>query len=198
MLNDLNADQARFMAILARTACVERDTLLGIVAEKNLTELQPARGEHNPTAALGFEPLSPEAPQAAALGGAIAMWSETARRELYALMRIGQGQLAAKKWYRGLFEAEVLGDSTVTSALMEDPDLHDHITKSLYEAKLSVDGTSTLFKVDQQHPRGDDRQLRNRPAGAGPVGIKLALIESHGATAMANEGMHPCKVNLFQ
>ena len=114
--------------------------MLGNVAEKYLVELKPARGEHNPTAALGFEPLSSEAPQMAALGEAIAMLSETARRELYALMRIGQGHLAAKKkkWYRGLSDAEVLGDSTVTSALMEDPDLHDHITKGLYEAKLSV------------------------------------------------------------
>lgn len=138
MLKDLNADQARFIAILARTARAQRDSLLGNLAEENLTELQPARGEHNPTAALGYEPLSPEAPQVAALGEAIAMLSETARRELYALMRIGQGHLAAKKWHRGLSEAELLGDSTVTSTLMEDPDLHDHITKGLYEAKLSV------------------------------------------------------------
>jgi hypothetical protein len=138
MLKNLNADQARFIAILAKTARAQRDSVLGNVAEEDLAELKPARGEHNPTAALGFEPLSPEAPQAAALGEAIAMLSETARRELYALMRIGQGHLAAKKWYRGLSEAEVLGDSTVTSALMENPDLHDHITKGLYEAKLSV------------------------------------------------------------
>jgi hypothetical protein len=138
MLKDLNADQARFIAILARTARAQRDSLLGNVAEANLMELKPARGEHNPTAALGFEPLSPEAPQTAALGEAVAMLSETARRELYALMRIGQGHLAVKKWNRGLSEAKLLGDSTVTSALMEDPDLHDHVTKGLYEAKFSV------------------------------------------------------------
>ena len=97
MLKDLNVDQAHFIAILARTARAQRDALLGNVAEQDLAELKPARGEHNPTAALGFELLSSEASQTAALGEAIAMLSETARRELYALMRIGQGHLAAKK-----------------------------------------------------------------------------------------------------
>ena len=138
MLKDLNMDQARFIAILARTARAQRDATLGNVAERNLAELEPARGEHNPIAALGFEPLSPEAPQTAALSEAIVTLSETARRELYALMRIGQGHLAAKKWRRGLSEARVLGDSTIISTLMEDPDLHDHLTKGLYEAKLSA------------------------------------------------------------
>jgi hypothetical protein len=31
----------------------------------------------------------------------------------------------------------MLGDETVTAAIIEDPDLHDHLTKGLYEAKLS-------------------------------------------------------------
>ena len=52
-------------------------------------------------------------------------------------MRIGQGHLAAKTWDRGLSEAEVLGEDTITAAIVEDADLHDHIAKGLYEAKLS-------------------------------------------------------------
>jgi hypothetical protein len=51
-------------------------------------------------------------------------------------MRIGQGHLGAKKWHRGLSEAEVLGSDTITAAILEDADLHDHLTKGLYEAKL--------------------------------------------------------------
>jgi hypothetical protein len=39
----------------------------------------------------------------------------------------------AKKWHRGLVEAENLGDEAVTATLIEDPDLHDHLMKSLYE-----------------------------------------------------------------
>jgi hypothetical protein len=76
--------------------------------------------------------------QVAALRDALAALSEPARREVYALMRIGQGHLAANKWYRGLAEAERLGDETVAAAIVEDADLHHHITKGLYEAKLAV------------------------------------------------------------
>jgi hypothetical protein len=97
MLKDLNVDQARFVAILARTARIQRDSLLGHVPEEDLGGLQPGRGEHNPTAELGFEPLAPEAPQTASLREAIATLSDIACQELYALMRIGQGNLAAKK-----------------------------------------------------------------------------------------------------
>jgi hypothetical protein len=50
-------------------------------------------------------------------------------------MRIGQGHLAAKKWHHGLSEAELLGDNVITAAITDDPDLHDHVTKGLYEAK---------------------------------------------------------------
>ncbi len=137
MLKDLNADQARFIALLANTARAQRDALLGNVAEDDLDGLQPERGNHNPTAELGFEPLPPEASPTAALRDAIGSLSEPARRELYVLMRIGQGHLAAKNWHRGLSEAEMLGEETITAAIIEDPDLHDHLTKGLYEAKLS-------------------------------------------------------------
>jgi hypothetical protein len=138
MLKDLNVRQARFIALLARTARMQRDSLLGHVAEDDLDGGMPGRGEHNPTAELGFEPVPPEASQTGALREAIATLSDTARRELYTLMRIGQGDLATKKWYRGLREAEMLGQETITAAIIEDPDLHDHITKGLYEAKLSA------------------------------------------------------------
>lgn len=138
MLKDLTVVQARFVALLAKAARVQRDTLLGNVAEDDLAkELNPARGEHNPTAALGFEPLRPSAPQTVALREAVATLSRTARSELYTLVRIGQGDLAAKKWYLGLSEASLLGDETIAAAIVEDPDLHDHIMKGLYEAELA-------------------------------------------------------------
>jgi hypothetical protein len=70
MLKDLTVDQARFVALLAKAARAQRDAFLGNVAEDDLAkELKPARGEHNPTAALGFEPLPPSALQTAALRG---------------------------------------------------------------------------------------------------------------------------------
>jgi len=138
MLKDLNVDQASFIALLAKNARVQRDSLLGNTAEDALGGQLPGRGEHNPTAELGFEPLSPEAPQVAQLRSAVANLSDMARRELYALMRIGQGHLAAKKWHRGLTDAERLGDDAVTAAIIDDPDLHDHLTKGLYETRLAL------------------------------------------------------------
>ena len=131
MLKDLTVAEARFIAILAKAGRAQRDELLGNVREKDLVDLKSARGEHNPTAALGFEPLAPEASQVTALREAIATLSPMARRELYALMRIGQGPLAARKWHRGLSEAELLGDKTIAATLVEDADLHDHLSKGL-------------------------------------------------------------------
>ena len=139
MLKALNTDQVRFIALLAKAGRIARDELLGNVGEDQLelAELKPARGEHNPTAALGFAPLAPDAPQIAALRDALASLTPAGRSELYALMRVGQNQLAVGKWYRGLREAERLGDETITASLLEDVDLHDHLMKGLYEGRLS-------------------------------------------------------------
>ena len=138
MLKHLNADQARFIARLADAAREQRDAHLGRIRERALAEPKPARGEHNPTASLAFEPLPASDLQFSALQEAVTTLSMPARREVYALMRIGQGHLAARKWHRGIAEAEGLGDDTITAAIMEDSDLHNHIAKGLYETGLSV------------------------------------------------------------
>lgn len=136
MLKELNVDQARFVALLAKAARAQRDDVLGNVAETNLSGLKAARGEHNPTATLGFDPVRENAPQTTALREAVASLSPTARAELYTLMRIGQRDLAAAKWHRGVSEAALLGDATIVAAMLEDADLHDHLMKGLYEADL--------------------------------------------------------------
>ena len=138
MLKELNVDQARFVALLAKAARAQRDDLLGNVAEEDLAPLRAARGEHNPTVQLGLEPLRPQARQTEALRQALAALSMQARSELYTLMRIGQGDLAANKWHRGLSEANLLGDTVISDAMIEDPDLHDHIMKGLYEAERAT------------------------------------------------------------
>lgn len=136
LMKDLNVDQARFVALLAKAARTERDAMLGHGPEKDLNEPTATRGERNPTAALGFDPLPADDSQLKALRDALGALTAAARSELYALMRIGQGHLAAKKWHRGIQEAQSLGDASLTGALIEDPDLHDHILKGLYEADL--------------------------------------------------------------
>jgi len=132
MLRELTKDQAHFIALLARTARIQRDKFLGNVAEEDLGGTEPGRGEHNPTASLGFEPLPPDAEQMTSLGEAIDALTPGARSELYVLTRVGRGDLTAQQWHRGLTDAGVLGESA-TAALLEDPDLHDHLIKGLYE-----------------------------------------------------------------
>jgi hypothetical protein len=138
MLKELNRDQAQFVAVLAKAARMERDAFLVEVRESDLTETKPARGEHNPTADLGFVAVPEDASQLMMLRDAVDALTPAGRSELYALMRVGRGELAAKKWNRGLTEALTLGDNTVTASLLEDPDLHDHLMKGLYEAKLAT------------------------------------------------------------
>jgi hypothetical protein len=138
MIKALNADQARFIALLAKTARAQRDSSLRRVPENGLGGVMPGRGTHNPTEHLGLDAISVDASPTVALRQAIASLSQSARQELYTLMRVGQGHLAAKKWRRGLSEADLLGDATITATLIEDPDLHDHLSKGLYEADLST------------------------------------------------------------
>lgn len=136
MLKELNVDQARFIALLAGTARAQRDAMLGHIVDEDLNGAKAARGEHNPTAGLGYDPLPSSDTQFSTLRAALDSLTVTARSELYTLMRVGQGHLAAKKWHRGLDEAQSLGDATVTAALIEDPDLHDHVSKGLYQVDL--------------------------------------------------------------
>lgn len=138
MLETINTDQIHFIALLARTARTQRDALLGNVADADFGGVTPGRGEHNPTVELGLDPLPSTGFQPAALSAAIASLPAEARCELYALMRMGQGHLAVKKWRHGLADARTLGDAAVTAAIIDDPDLHDHLAKALYEAGLSA------------------------------------------------------------
>ena len=94
---------------------------------------RPARGEHNPAGALGFDPLPLDDPALIELRATVSALVPAARTELFILMRMGQGDFGICDWERGLAEAALLGEDTVLAALTEDPDLHEHISKALYE-----------------------------------------------------------------
>jgi len=138
MLKNLKANQVHFIAMVAQTARKQRDAVLGNVAEADLGGPTPARGAHNPVADIGLTSLASDTSLPADLEGAIAFLSIPARYELYILMRIGEGHLAAQNWERGLSEAEALGDE-VAAAIVDDPDLHDHLEKGLYEISARRD-----------------------------------------------------------
>jgi hypothetical protein len=113
---------------------MQRDKLLGNVSEEDLGGIKSSRGEHNPTALLGFEPLPPDAEQLTALREAISSLTSEGRAALHALMRIGQGDLAAQDWDRRLDESAPLGEQAL-GAPMDDPDLHNHLVKALDDMK---------------------------------------------------------------
>jgi hypothetical protein len=137
MLASLSVKQAQRIAELANAARKARDGLLGNVPEKTVGDPPAARGEHNPTATLGYSPLSPGAPSLRELQSAVDSLEPAARAELFAVLRIGQSDLAAGDWEGLLEEADLLGDKTIAAVLIEDPDLHDHLVKGLYELKAS-------------------------------------------------------------
>ena len=63
----------------------QRDVLLGKAAEADLGDSPAARGEHNPTAPLGLDPLPEASPQTAALKDALGTLTAPARAELNTL-----------------------------------------------------------------------------------------------------------------
>jgi len=133
MLQDLSADQARQIADLAKTARTARDVILDNVPEEDLGVPRSARGEHNPAGTLGFDPLPLDDPALIELRATVCALVPAARAELFVLMRMGQGDFAICDWDRGLSEAALLGDDTILAALTEDADLHEHLSKALYE-----------------------------------------------------------------
>ena len=133
MLQELSADQARQIADLAKTARTARDVILDNVPEEDLGVPRSARGEHNPAGTLGFDPLPLDDPALIELRATVCALVPAARAELFVLMRMGQGDFAICDWDRGLSEAALLGDDTILAALTEDADLHEHLSKALYE-----------------------------------------------------------------
>jgi hypothetical protein len=137
MLQKLTDEQAHQIAAAAKAVRKARDALLDNVPDEDMGEPSAARGEHNPTAAFALDPLPPDDPNVAALQQALGALEPGARSELFVLMRMGQGDFAINNWNEGLSEAELLGEEAVTAALLEDLDLHNHITKGLYEVTPS-------------------------------------------------------------
>ena len=78
------------------------------VSNETGSEPHPAKGEHDRMGEGGFDVLPADDRAVTPLRGAISGLRPDARSELFALMRIGQGELAAGDWQRGLSEAATL------------------------------------------------------------------------------------------
>jgi hypothetical protein len=136
MLETLTADQARQIAALAQAARRARDWSLSPLAERELGEPEPARGEHNPAGAVGLEPLPPTHPARLALERAIAALQPSALSELRALVWLGRGEYAAKDWAEAVAAASIAPEAAI-EGIVEEPDLHDLLIKGLYELALA-------------------------------------------------------------
>lgn len=132
MLKKVTATQVHRIAQLAKAARDARDILLHGVPEGTVGEPHPAKGEHDRIGAGGFDVLPADDPAVAALRKTIGDLHPDARLELFAVMRIGQGDLAAGDWRRGLSEATSLGDVSISDILADDIDLQSHLEKGLY------------------------------------------------------------------
>jgi len=137
MLEKLTAKQARRIAECARAARDARDVLLHGIAEDTIGEPHPAKGERDRIGTGGFDVLPASDRSVRALSRAINDLRPDARSELFALMRVGQGELAPEDWTRGMSEATTLGDESVSGILADDIDLSNHLNKGLYELGLS-------------------------------------------------------------
>src|SRR5512146_2894866 len=137
MLKTLTSAQVHSIARLAGAARDAREELLHGVAQDIVGEPHPTKGEQDRAGAGAFDVLPSQDPAVRALCGAIGELNATGRSELFALMRIGQGELAPDTWERGLSEADALGDANAYGILTDDIDLQSHLEKGLYELKLN-------------------------------------------------------------
>ena len=132
MLEWLASVEVRALADKARAARDARDRVLAGVRDAVLGEPKPARGEHNPAAAMGLDALFESDPHRRALAEALSALPPPARRELWALVLIGRGDYGLKDWDRAISEANRLSD-TDASLFLEHADLHEHLMKAVYE-----------------------------------------------------------------
>ncbi len=133
MLHELDVLEARQIADLAADARKVRDRLLEKVRDEELGEPGPARGEHNPAGALAMNGVLAMQPEFVALRDAIAALPRNIREKLWAVARVGRGDVAILGWDEVLAESVALSDSDLVSSMVAEPDLHGHLRKGLYE-----------------------------------------------------------------
>lgn len=136
MFERITIKQVRQVADLAKEARTARDRALLELPERDLGEPTPARGEHNPAAAVGLDPLPADHPARVALRDAVGALSDEALSELLALAWVGRGEYGFKDWQRALSAADAVLPATKSDLVTEQVDLHELLTKGLYELKL--------------------------------------------------------------
>jgi hypothetical protein len=136
MLESLTVEDVKRISELAKAALDARDEILRPVRDQDFGQTKPARGTHDPAAALGLEPVPFDHPARKALQEAIDALSTPARRELLALVWIGQGDYGAAQLDKAVADAASITDLSA-GRFTSEANLHELLTKSLYELKLT-------------------------------------------------------------
>lgn len=136
MLERLTVEDVKRVAQLAEAARAVRAEMLRPVREQDLGQPKPARGKHDPTAALGLDPVPFDHPTRVALRETIEVLSTEARRELLTLVWIGQGDFGAQEFDKAFSDTASTSDLSV-DRFTSEADLHHLLMKSLYELKLT-------------------------------------------------------------
>jgi hypothetical protein len=133
MLHELDALEMRGIADLALRGRKVRDRLLEKVPEAELGEPVPARGEHNPGGSVALTDVLAGEPVFVALREAIVALPRDMREKLWVVAQVGRGDLGILDWQDGLDAASLLSDDDIVANLAAEADLHDYLSKGLYE-----------------------------------------------------------------
>ena len=144
MLHELEVLETRRIADLALDVRKLRRRTAG---ESSKSQISVSRGRTRRTQSRRRVPLNSvlEArPEFVAPQEAIVALPREIREKLWVVARIGRGDGTAADWEQTICLASLLTDGALAVDLLDEPDLHDYLSKGLYElgaAKLPGDGS---------------------------------------------------------
>lgn len=112
------------------------------VHAQDLGQLKPARGKHDPAAALGLDPVPFDHPMRKVLREAIEGLSTEARRELLPLVWMGQGDYGAAQLDKAVADAASISADRFTS----EADLHERGSAHCRKATQSESSLISLVR----------------------------------------------------
>lgn len=133
MLHELDVLETRNIADLAADARNVRNRLLEKIADRDLGEPSPARGEHNPGSGIVLDDALNAEPEYVALREALVALPREIREKILVVAQIGRGNGAILNWNSAREAASALSDDDIVATLLGEPDLHDLLHKGLYE-----------------------------------------------------------------
>lgn len=141
MFEALASVQIRALAEKALAVREAGEEKLRGVRDAAFGEPRPARRQPEPGADVAVDALSEGEPHRRAFVEALSSLPLPARRELWALVLIGRGDYGLDEWDQAVMEAGRLSDFDAR-VFLEQPDLHDHLMKAVYEIEHRLGAAS--------------------------------------------------------